>query len=102
MDLIEKYLGESAIKKVHIHVQNIPMLHSELKKLSEKNNFAWVAAVVFGLAYINAYASPSKIPYNAVGDSPSEFKGYYQKGVFKKFSEKLIVRYQQSAEGADR
>jgi hypothetical protein len=102
MDLIEKYLGESSVKKVKIRVQNIPMLHSELKKLSKGNNLAWVASVVFGLAYINAYASPSKIPYNAVGDSPYEFKGYYQNGVFKEFSQSLVIRYQQSAEGADR
>jgi len=96
---LENYLTDGkVIKRIEIeNIKNLPMLHTKLKELSKGNNFTWTVAVVFGLAYVTAYANPSSINYNSVGDSPMGFKGFYQNGIFKEFPEKIATKYRNSA-----
>jgi hypothetical protein len=72
-----------------------------MKKLGKQDNKVRTVSIDFGMAYVRVWASPSRISYNAVGDSPMQVRGYWQKGKLKPFNEKLVSKYQNTGMGRE-
>ena len=100
MHSIREFLLESKSKKAEqqFDVTNSDDLKKKMKEISLKDNKVRTVQVIFGRAFVNVYDSPSKIPHYAVGDTGGalhpELKGYWQNGVLKPFSEKLVIKHQ--------
>ena len=81
---------------------NPDQYQQEMERISRNDpKTCWVGSVAFGRAYANSYASPSRIPYSAVGDSPFGHRGYWKAGKFQAFAQRLTVEYQNSATGCE-
>jgi len=93
--LLEK---KSASEKVN-NINNL----IDLKKLMQKyaDDKVRVVSIVFGMAYVDTYDSPSKIPYTAVGDPPMSARGYWKKGKLYSFPQQILIKYQ-NTDGGDR
>ena len=75
---------------------------ADIIKYSKKDDNCWIGSYTFGLGIAEAYNCPSAIPYNAVGDTSfNGTKGYYRNGKFFSFSDKLQIKYQNSALGRE-
>jgi len=72
-----------------------------MERLSREHPGCWVGAVVFGLAYAVSHATPSRIPHDAVGDSPPSYRAYWRGGQRHPFSDRLTTAYVNSCQVSD-
>jgi len=94
-------LQEAMSKSEKYDVDNIDDLKKLMKKLGKNDNKVRTVSVIFGMAYVKTWSSQSRISYNAVGDSPMQVRGYWQKGKLNPFSEKLVIKYQNTGMGKE-
>ena len=73
-----------------------------MKRISwDDSRLCWTGTVAFGKGWAIPHASPSRIPYLAVGDSPRSCRGYWESGVFRPFPARLLLQYQNAATGCE-
>lgn len=86
---------------IHDNIRNGTDLENLMKSPQYMDGGVYTVSVGFARAYVRKWASPSKIGYNTVGDSPMYHKGYWRMGKLIPFNKGTQIKYQNSALGAE-